>query len=172
MDVHLDEERIEEAPEGRDQPPNRRNGSSQKTVTTDHVGDETALPEFIAVIENPVARVLADGAYDGAGVSNCLTEAFGTDVEITIPPPIATVLGLSDGRDTQIKHIAEHGRMAWQAATGYNDRALVEAQIGCRKFVMGPKLNGRNRQVKGNQIATKSVNGMTRLGRAVFKREG
>jgi hypothetical protein len=37
---------------------------------------------------------------------------------------------------------------------------------------MGPKLNGRNRQVKGNQIATKSVNGMTRLGRAVFKREG
>jgi len=31
MDVHLDEERTEEAPEGR----NRRNGSSQKTVTTD-----------------------------------------------------------------------------------------------------------------------------------------
>ena len=31
-------------------------------LTTDHVGDETALPELIAVIENPVARVLADGA--------------------------------------------------------------------------------------------------------------
>jgi hypothetical protein len=55
---------------------------------------ETALPELIAVIENPVARVLADGAYDGAGVSNCLTEAFGTDVEITIPPPITAVLGV------------------------------------------------------------------------------
>ena len=35
MDVHLDEERTEDAPEGRNQPPNRRNGSSQKTVTTD-----------------------------------------------------------------------------------------------------------------------------------------
>jgi hypothetical protein len=35
MEVHLDEERAEEAPEGRNQPPNRRNGSSQKTVTTD-----------------------------------------------------------------------------------------------------------------------------------------
>jgi putative transposase len=35
MDVHLDEERAEEAPEGQKQPPNRRNGSSQKTVTTD-----------------------------------------------------------------------------------------------------------------------------------------
>lgn len=35
MEVHLDEERSEEAPEGRNQPANRRNGRSQKTVTTD-----------------------------------------------------------------------------------------------------------------------------------------
>ncbi|WP_205620461.1 transposase, partial [Pseudodonghicola xiamenensis] len=35
MDVHLGEERAEEAPEGYNQPANRRNGSSQKTVTTD-----------------------------------------------------------------------------------------------------------------------------------------
>ncbi len=35
MDVHLDEERAEQAPEGQNQPPNRRNGRSQKTVTTD-----------------------------------------------------------------------------------------------------------------------------------------
>lgn len=35
MAVHLDEERAEEVPEGRNQPPNRRNGSSQKTVITD-----------------------------------------------------------------------------------------------------------------------------------------
>lgn len=141
-------------------------------LTTDHVGDETALPELIAVIGNPVARVLADGAYDGVGVSNCLTEAFGTDIEITIPPPVTAVLGLSDGRDAHIEHIAEHGRMAWQAATGYNDRALVEAQIGRRKFVIGPELNAKEmkRQITENQIATKSLNRMTRLGRAVFKR--
>ena len=35
MDVHPDEERIKETSEGRNQPPNRRNGSNQKTVTTD-----------------------------------------------------------------------------------------------------------------------------------------
>lgn len=35
MDVHLDEERADDAPKGRNQPPNRRNGSSQKTVTMD-----------------------------------------------------------------------------------------------------------------------------------------
>lgn len=35
MEEHLGEERTEDAPEGRDRAPNRRNGSSQKTVTTD-----------------------------------------------------------------------------------------------------------------------------------------
>jgi putative transposase len=35
MDVHLDEERADDASEGQNQPPNRRNGSSQKTVTMD-----------------------------------------------------------------------------------------------------------------------------------------
>ena len=141
-------------------------------LTKDQVGDETALPDLIAGIESPVTRVLADGAYDGTGVSDCLSQKFGPDVEITIPPPITAVLGLSDGRDAHIRHIAEHGRMAWQSATRYNDRALVEAQIGRRKLVIGPGLNARNmdRQITENQIATKSLNRMTRLGRAVFKR--
>jgi hypothetical protein len=87
-------------------------------LTTDRVGDETALPDRIAGIETPVSRVLADGAYDGTGVASCLIGAFGTDVEITSPQPTTAVLGLGDGCDADIKHIAEHGRMAWQSATG------------------------------------------------------
>ena len=35
MNIHLEEERSEEALKGHNHPPNRRNGSSQKTVTTD-----------------------------------------------------------------------------------------------------------------------------------------
>ena len=35
MEEHLGEERTEDAPEGHNRAPNRRNGSSQKTVTTD-----------------------------------------------------------------------------------------------------------------------------------------
>jgi putative transposase len=35
MEEHLGEERAERAPEGQNRPPNRRNGSSQKTVTTE-----------------------------------------------------------------------------------------------------------------------------------------
>ncbi|MBK0329327.1 IS5 family transposase [Rhodobacteraceae bacterium F11138] len=141
-------------------------------LTTDYVGDETALPELIAGSESPVARFLADGAYDGTGVSNCLTGALGSDVEVIIPPPLNAVTGLSDRRDAHIEHIATHGRMAWQSKTGYNNRALVEAQIGCRKTVIGPGLNAREmgRQFTENKIAIKSLNRMTRLGRADFKR--
>ncbi len=122
-------------------------------MTTDHVGDETALPGLTAGIESPVAWFLADGAYDGMGVCTCLTEAF---AEVIIPPPKTALLGLGHQRDAHIKHIAAHGRMAWQAETGYNSRARVEAQIG--------------RQITETKIATKSLNRMTRLGRAVFKR--
>lgn len=141
-------------------------------LTTDQVGDETALPDLIAGIETVVDRVLADGAYDGKGVSDCFFRQFGTDVEITIPPPITAVIGLSAHRDAHIRHIAEHGRMDWQSATGYNNRALVEAQIGRYKAVIGPSLKARtmDRQTTENNIATKSLNRMTRLGRAVFKR--
>ena len=35
LDVHLDEERTDAVPEGQNQLANRRNGRSQKTVTTD-----------------------------------------------------------------------------------------------------------------------------------------
>lgn len=141
-------------------------------LTTEHVGDETALPELIAGIEGSVARVLADGAYDGTGVSECLTESFGPDVEIIIPPPSTAVTGLNEKRDAHIRQIAGSGRMAWQAKTGYNNRALVEAQIGRYKIVIGSGLNAREmgRQTTETKIATKSLNRMTSLGRAVFER--
>ncbi|NSY41008.1 hypothetical protein [Leisingera sp. ANG59] len=42
-----------------------------------------------------------------------LAEAFGSNVEIIIPPPKTAVLGRNDQRDAHIEHIAIHGRMAW-----------------------------------------------------------
>ena len=140
-------------------------------LTADQVGDETALPELVAGMDGSVTRFLADGAYDGTRVSNCLSEAFGEDVEVIIPPPKTAVFGLGHQRDAHIRNIAAHGRMAWQSATGYNNRALVEAQFGRYKTVIGHGLKARqmDRQTTETQIATKSLNRMTRLGRAAFK---
>jgi hypothetical protein len=99
-------------------------------LTTDHVGDEIALQEvlqeLVTGIEDRASKVLADGAYDGTGVSECLTNTSGPDVEIIIPLPRTAVTGLNEKRDAHIKQIAANGRTTWQAETGYKDRALVE----------------------------------------------
>ena len=67
-----------------------------------------------------VSRFLADGAYDGQGVADCLIEKFGHEVEITILPPKNAVHGKSAQRNHHIDVIAQNGRMGWQTKTGYN----------------------------------------------------
>lgn len=56
-------------------------------LTTDSVGDPTALPELLDQVDAPVIRFLADGAYDGAPTSDLLKTRFGDAIEIIIPPP-------------------------------------------------------------------------------------
>ncbi len=47
-------------------------------------------------------------------------------------------------RDRHIAQIRRNGRMAWQAATGYNERSRIETQIGRWKSVIGPMSRPRN----------------------------
>src|SRR3954454_1319333 len=42
--------------------------------------------------------------------------------------------------DRHLQPIAEHGRMAWQTASGYTKRARAEAAIGRWKQVIGDRL--------------------------------
>ena len=60
-------------------------------LTTEDVGDPTALPELLDQIDGEVTRFIGDGAYDGNLTSDLLVKLFGGDVEITIPPPKAAV---------------------------------------------------------------------------------
>ena len=39
--------------------------------------------------------------------------------------------------------IAEQGRLAWQVATGYGQRSLVETTMGRYKTLIGPRLRAR-----------------------------
>ncbi|MFA3919874.1 IS5 family transposase [Ruegeria hyattellae] len=141
-------------------------------LTTEHVGDETALPDLLAEIDADVGQFLADGAYDGQGVADHLIAKFGTEVEITIPPPTNAVHGANEQRNQHIDTITKHGRMNWQIETGYNQRSQVEAQIGRWKQVIGDRLEARDfdNQIAEAQIASKALNRMTSLGRAAYKR--
>src|ERR1700758_1698493 len=71
-----------------------------------------------------------------------------------------------------LQAIAEHGRMGWQKASGYNWRALVEADIGRWKRVIGHALRSQTdkRQATEVAIAVDILNRMLELGRPSYVR--
>ena len=75
-------------------------------------------------------------------------------------------------RDRHLQCIAERGRMGWQKALGYNDRALVEADISRWKRVIGdgPRSQTDGRQATEVAIAAHVLNRMLELGRPEYVR--
>jgi hypothetical protein len=146
-------------------------------LTTDDVGDPTALPGLLDQVDGPVDLFLADGAYDGEPICDLITERFGSAIDVTIPPPKNAVLS-SDAalnpsiRDRHIADTAAHGRMAWQKASGYNQRSRGETLMGRWKNVFGPKLKARSfeNQKTETKIGVRILNRMTELGRPKFER--
>jgi hypothetical protein len=55
-------------------------------------------------------------------------------------------------RDRHIQLIAEKGRMAWQKATGYGRRSLVETAIGRYKHIIGSTLRARSNDGQGGEV--------------------
>jgi hypothetical protein len=66
---------------------------------------------------------------------------------VVIPPRSTAVpsgeLDPSTQRDRHLVMIAEQGRLAWQVATGYGQRSLVETTMGRYKALIGPRLRAR-----------------------------
>ena len=146
-------------------------------LTTDCIGDPTALPDLLDQIDGPVDLFLADGAYDGEPTVKALTDRFGPLMEVTIPPPKNAILSPDAAQDPSARdgHIAEietHGRMAWQTSSGYNQRSRIETQIGRWKTVIGSKLKARDfeNQKTEAKIGVRILNRMTELGRPKFER--
>jgi hypothetical protein len=146
-------------------------------LTPDEIGDPTALPDLPDQIETPVNRFIADGAYDGLQTGDLLAARFGDHVDVVIPPrknavasPDATAHPTV--RDRHIAQIAQKGRMAWQASTGYNQRSRAETQMGRWKTVIGPKLQAKtfDNQKTEARICVRVLSRMTALGRPVFER--
>ena len=75
-------------------------------------------------------------------------------------------------RDHHLQFIAEHGRTAWQKASGYTKRARVEAAIGRFKRVIGDGLRARTdrRRATEVQVAVRVLNRMLELGRPNYVR--
>ena len=70
-------------------------------------------------------------------------------------------------RDRHLQFIAEHGRAAWQKASGYTKQARAEAAIGRFKQVIGNGLRSRTDQRRATEVdvAVHVLNRMLKLGR-------
>jgi hypothetical protein len=75
-------------------------------------------------------------------------------------------------RDAHLRCTTERGRVGWQKASGYNFRALVEADIARCKRVTGDALrfHADGRQAAEVAIAAGVLNRMLDLGRPEYVR--
>ena len=125
-----------------------------------------------------MAGVTADGAYDSEPVYRAAAARQPDPPPDTIIPPLASAVPSTDDadnlnpRDRHIRLIAEKGRMAWQRATGYGRRNLVETAIGRYKHLIGPKLRARILATQQGEaaIAVALLNRMIRIAKPLSVR--
>ena len=140
-------------------------------LTTNDIDDGSQAGPLIDQVAGSVASFTGDGAYDQEGVYAGVAERH-PDATIIVPPRSSAVPSETAGtaptpRDRHLLTIAEHGRMSWQKASGYNRRALVEASIGRFKRVIGNDLRSRTKRRQATEvaIAVGALNRMLEFGR-------
>ena len=118
-----------------------------QTLTDQDIDDPSQVVPLLDQIGGGIAKVTADGAYDGAPTYATIA-AHGDDIEVVIPPRSTAVLSDELGplaqRDRHLEMITGRGRLAWQKATDYGRRSLVETTMGRYKALIGPRLRARS----------------------------
>jgi hypothetical protein len=145
-------------------------------LTGNEADDGSQVSPLLDRIEGPVASFTADGAFDRNDVYAAVA-ARHPDATVIVPPrstavPSDTAEAAPTRRDRHLQLIAERGRMVWQKASGYNWRALVEADISRWKRVIGDALHSHTdgRQATEVAIAADILNRMLELGRPEYVR--
>jgi len=145
-------------------------------LTGKDTDDGSQVGPLLDQADGSVASFTGDGAYDRDDVY-AEVAARHPDAAVIVPPRSSAVP--SDAaetaptqRDAHLRGIAECGRMGWQKASGYNWRALVEADIARWKCVIGGGLRSRTdgRQATEVAIAAGVLNRMLELGRPEYVR--
>ena len=139
------------------------------TLTRKEVDDAAELGPLLDQIDEPLAAVIADGAYDQGRVYDGVAE-HSAEAAVVVPPRPTAVLSASaetdpTQRDRHIQVIAEQGRMGWQRTSGYNARAGAEGTMSRYKRIIGDILCSHSRPAQETRIAVTILNRMLDLGR-------
>ena len=131
-----------------------------------------------------MASFTADGACGQEGVSAAVAERH-PEAAIIVPPrstavPSRTAATAPAQRDRHLHSaeprgspdIAEHGRAAWQKASGHTKRARAEAAVGRSKQVIGDGLRSRTDRRRATEVdvVVHALNRMLELGRPISVR--
>ncbi len=145
-------------------------------LTDKDADDGSQVGPLLDQADGPVASFTGDGAYDRDDVY-AEVAARHPAAAVIVPPRASAVPSdaaetIPMQRDAHLRSITERGRMGWQQASGYNDRALVEADISRWKRVIGDGLRSQTdgRQATEVAIAAGVLNRMLDLGRPNYVR--
>ena len=130
------------------------------------------MPELLDQIDDRVASVTADGAYDAGSVYEAAKKkGDGHRVRVLIPPVQGAQPSSSRSpgrweRNRNIRSVRKLGRQEWYATSGYSRRSLVENAVFRYKTILGQRMRSRslpNQRVEVS-LACKILNTMTSLG--------
>jgi hypothetical protein len=140
-------------------------------LTGHETDDGSRVGPLLDQVDDPLASLTGDGAYDRVDVYGAVAERH-PEAAVVVPPrrdaaPSGTAETAPTQRDLHLRRVAEHGRLGWQKASGYNRRALAEAAMSRYKRVIGDALRSRTdrRQATEVAIAACALNRMLELGR-------
>ncbi len=140
------------------------------SLTANDVDDGSQVDPLLDQVDRLVAAFTDNGAYEPEGVYASVAASH-PNAMVIVPPRSSAVLNETaetapTQRDRHLQLIAERGRMGWQKASGYNWRALVEADIGRWKRVIGDALRSQTdaRQATEVAVAVNVLNHMLEMG--------
>ena len=142
-------------------------------LTTSNVDDASQVGTLLDQV-GPLASFTADGAYDQDSVHGEVAKRS-PEAAVIVPPqssavPSGTAGAAPTQRDRHLQMIARHGRRSWQQTSGFQWRALVEADISRFKRVIGNGLRSRTDRRRETEIALaiSALNQMLELGRPEY----
>jgi Transposase DDE domain len=99
-------------------------------LTDNNTDDPSQVGPLLRQVKKKISKVTADGAYDCAPTYRTIAQ-YGDDIEVVIPPSKTAVPSAENNepnqqRDAHVDILHKQCRLAWQKATYYGQRSLVE----------------------------------------------
>ena len=139
-------------------------------VSEPGVTDAEAVPSLLEPVEDPVAGVGADGAYDRRAV---YAELDRRGARAVIPPRRDAKIGRHGNsagprlaRDEKLRRIRRIGREAWKRESGYHKRSLGETAMFRMKTIFGDGVSSRRPDQQATEVGIRcrALNIMTHQG--------